>query len=68
VFRILFNRDRSGRLGTTTVAWLVLLFSIFFSGHMWNRQMTSRSAERASPSTSDCLAIFGRLNFRGLLV
>ena len=39
VFRSVFNRDRSGRLGTSTVAWLVLLFFIFFSGHMWNRQM-----------------------------
>ena len=40
VFRTVFNRDKSGRLGTSTVAWLVLLFFIFFSGHMWNRQMT----------------------------
>ena len=38
VFRILFNRDRHGRLGTTTIAWIVLLFLIFFSCHMWNRQ------------------------------
>ena len=40
VFRGVFNRDRHGRLGTTTVAWVVLLFFIFFSGHMWNRQKT----------------------------
>jgi len=40
VFRGVFSRDKSGRLGTTTVAWLVLLFFIFFSGHMWNRQKT----------------------------
>ena len=40
VFRSVFNRDRSGQLGTATVAWLVLLFFIFFSGHMWNRQKT----------------------------
>ena len=38
VFRSVFNRDRTGRLGTSTVAWLVLLFFIFFSSHMWNRQ------------------------------
>ena len=40
VFRSVFNRDRTGRLGTKTVAWIVLLFFIFFSGHMWNRQKT----------------------------
>ena len=40
VFRGVFNRDLNGRLGTTTVAWVVLLFFIFFSGHMWNRQKT----------------------------
>ena len=40
VFRSVFKRDRTGRLGTKTVAWIVLLFFIFFSGHMWNRQKT----------------------------
>ena len=40
VFRGVFNRDKSGRLGATTVAWVVLLFFIFFSSHMWNRQKT----------------------------
>ena len=40
VFRRVFSRDKSGHVGTTTVAWIVLLFIIFFSGHMWNRQMT----------------------------
>ena len=39
VFRIVFGRDRTGKLGTSTVAWVVLLFFIFFSGHMWNRQL-----------------------------
>ena len=40
MFRSVFNHDRTGRLGTSTVAWLVLLFFIFFSSHMWNRQKT----------------------------
>ena len=40
VFRGIFSRDTTGRLGTSTVAWLALLFFVFFSGHMWNRQMT----------------------------
>ena len=41
VFRAVFGRDRSGRLGTSTVAWIVLLFFIFFFGHMWNRELES---------------------------
>ena len=40
VFRSVFNRDRHGRLGTSTISWLVLLFFVFFSSHMWNRQKT----------------------------
>ena len=40
VFRSIFKRDRHDRLGRSTVAWLVLLFFIFFSSHMWNRQKT----------------------------
>ena len=39
VFRIMFGRDQTGQLGSSTIAWLVLLFFIFFSGHMWNRQL-----------------------------
>ena len=41
VFRVAFGRDKTGKLGTSTVAWIVLLFFIFFAGHMWNRQMES---------------------------
>ena len=41
VFRVVFGRDRVGKLGTSTVAWIVLLFFIFFSGHMWNRELES---------------------------
>ena len=41
VFRMVFSRDRVGRLGKSTVAWIVLLFFIFFSGHMWNREVGS---------------------------
>ena len=40
IFRSVFGRETSAKLGTSTVAWLVLIFFIFFSGHMWNRQMT----------------------------
>ena len=38
-FRLVFGRDQTGKLGSSTIAWVVLLFFIFFSGHMWNRQM-----------------------------
>jgi len=41
VFRAMFGRDKTGRLGTSTVAWIVLLFFIFFSSHMWNRELES---------------------------
>lgn len=61
MFRSVFNRDRTGRLGTSTVAWLVLLFFIFFSSHMWNRQKThditavivDKISRRYMPTDSD---------------
>ena len=53
VFRSVFNRDRHRRLGTTTAAWLVLLFFIFFSGHMWNRQMTRHVTDRVVAEISE---------------
>ncbi|MBP5790812.1 MAG: amino acid permease [Kiritimatiellae bacterium] len=46
VFRVVFGRDRTGKLGTSTVAWIVLLFFIFFSGHMWNREEESKLTNR----------------------
>ena len=53
VFRSVFNRDRTGHLGTTTVAWLVLLFFIFFAGHMWNRQKTRNLTDRVVDEISE---------------
>ena len=41
VFRSVFRRDHTGRIGSSTAAWIVLVFFVFFSGHMWDRQMTS---------------------------
>ena len=41
-FRGIFSRDREHRLGKSTVVWLALLFLIFFSSHMWVRQITHR--------------------------
>ena len=61
VFRLIFGRDRTGKLGSSTIAWLVLLFFIFFSGHMWNRQMerdltntvVAQISERYAPIDKD---------------
>ena len=39
-FRFIFKRDTTKRLGKSTVAWLGLLFLIFFSSLMWSRQAT----------------------------
>jgi len=60
-FRIAFGRDHSGSIGTSTVAWIVLLFFIFFSGHMWTMglegevtdQVVSEIHERYAPVDSD---------------
>ena len=56
VFRGMFSRDRNGRLGTSTVAWIVLLFFIFFSGHMWNRQKTRLLTDRVVDEISERFA------------
>jgi len=53
VFRSMFRRDKSGRFGTSMVAWLVLLFFIFFSGHMWNRQKTRDITDRVVDEISE---------------
>ena len=46
VFRAMFGRDRTGKIGTSTVAWIALLFFIFFAGHMWSREMGSTLTNR----------------------
>ena len=46
IFRFFFSRDTTGRLGTSTVAWIALLFFILFSGHMWDREITSNLTDR----------------------
>ena len=64
VFRVVFGRDRTGKLGTSTVAWIVLLFFIFFSGHIWNREVESdltntvvaQISERYAPIDRDGVA------------
>ena len=46
IFRAIFSRDTPGRLGRSPVAWLALLFFVFFAGHMWDRQMTHALTDR----------------------
>ena len=40
VFRYVFQMDQNNNLGKSTVAWLALLFLIFFTSTMWLRQAT----------------------------
>ena len=39
-FRYVFRRDNQRRFGKSTVAWMALLFLIFFTSTMWLRQAT----------------------------
>ena len=40
VFRYVFQMDKNNHLGKSTVAWMALLFLIFFTSTMWLRQAT----------------------------
>ena len=40
VFRYVFQMDRRNHLGKSTIAWMALLFLIFFTSTMWLRQAT----------------------------
>ena len=52
-FRNVFSRDRTGRFGTSTIAWISLLFFIFFSGHMWMRQATHKVTDSVVAQVGD---------------
>ncbi len=39
-FRYIFQKDKKNHFGKSTVAWLALLFLIFFTSTMWLRQAT----------------------------
>ena len=56
IFRAIFNGDSSGRLGSSTVGWLALLFFVFFAGHMWDRQMTHAMTDRTATEIHEHLA------------
>ena len=40
VFRYVFQMDQNNNLGKSTIAWMALLFLIFFTSTMWLRQAT----------------------------
>jgi len=42
-FRIVFQKDKDRRLGSSTVVWIALMFLIFFTSLMWVRQATHTS-------------------------
>ncbi len=47
VFFLLFRRDRSHRLGKSTVIWIVLLLLIFFTSMIWISETTMAATETA---------------------
>ncbi len=47
-FREVFRRDTQGRLGRTTVVWIVLLTLIIFTSTVWLNQETQIQTERAA--------------------
>ena len=42
LFRGVSNRDQKGLFGNSSTVWLIFLFFVFFSGHMWMRQSMNR--------------------------
>ena len=50
-FRYIFNKDTEHNFGQSTVAWLVLLFLIFFSSLMWMRQSAHVAMETVIKET-----------------
>ncbi len=52
-FRYVFKRDTRRRFGKSTVAWMALLFLIFFTSTMWLRQATHESSASVLHSLND---------------
>ena len=52
-FRYVFMRDTRRRFGKSTVAWMALLFLIFFTSTMWLRQATHESTSTVLHSLSN---------------
>ncbi|MBR6090320.1 MAG: amino acid permease, partial [Anaerolineaceae bacterium] len=51
-FYMLFRKDKERRLGRTTVAWLVLVILIIFTGTVWMRETTESAASKALANSS----------------
>ena len=56
VFHLLFRKDKSHRLGRSTVTWVVLLALIIFTSMIWMRQATEQSTEQAVAPIRDYYA------------
>ena len=52
-FRILFEKDDERRFGKSTVAWIGLLFLIFFTSLMWVRHSTDDTMRMVVDNISD---------------
>ena len=46
-FRVILKKDASGRLGRSTVAWIVLLGLVIFTSGVWMRQTTDDAIEES---------------------
>lgn len=44
-FRLVFRKDRKRRFAKSTVAWIALLFLVFFSSLMWMRQASHSNTQ-----------------------
>ena len=45
-FRYIFQKDKSRRVGKSTVLWMTMLFLIFFTSMLWLRLATHEATER----------------------
>ncbi|MBR4514644.1 MAG: amino acid permease [Lachnospiraceae bacterium] len=52
VFRYVFRHDTGQRFGKSTIAWIAMLFLIFFTSLIWMRQAMHRSTEKLANEIS----------------
>ena len=53
IFRIVFQRDRHGVFGKSTIVWIFMLFLIFFASTMWMRQVTNTTTQEIVTDVSE---------------
>ncbi|MBQ7516135.1 MAG: amino acid permease [Schwartzia sp.] len=52
-FRMVFEHDAANRLGKSTIAWLLLLFLIFFVSFAWLQQSNHDNIQQATKTISE---------------